>query len=124
MTEGLWCIDGVTLTGENRSTWTESCPTTRLSTTNLTWTGFVVYSPAANKLSRGTVSSLLTVAVSIIKWWEKRIVFGDIERTGDGAILTEKLNKTTDFGFPTEIWSCNVVLYGQSFLKSRSINYK
>jgi hypothetical protein len=32
-----------------------------------------------------------------------RIVFGDIERTGDGAILTEKLNKTTDFGDPSEI---------------------
>ena len=51
-------------------------------------------------------------------------MFGDIERPGDGAILTEKLNKTTDFGVPNEIRSCNAVLYGQISLKSRSANYK
>ena len=46
-------------------------------------------------------------------------MFGDIERIGDGAILTEKLKKTTDFGVPTEIRICKAVLYGQIFLKSR-----
>ena len=51
-------------------------------------------------------------------------MFGDIESTGDGAILTEKLNKTTDVGVPTEIRSCNAVLYGQNPLKIRSVNYK
>jgi hypothetical protein len=51
-------------------------------------------------------------------------VLGDIERTGDGAILKKKLNKTTDFGLPTEIGSCNGVLYGQIFLKSHSVDYK
>jgi len=50
-----------------------------------------------------------------------RIVFVDIERIGDGAILMEKLKKPTDFEVPTEIRSCNAVLYGQIFLKSRLI---
>jgi len=68
------------------------------------------------------ISSLLTAAVGIIKLWQMRIVFGDFGRTGDEAVLAEKLNKTIDFSFPTEIRICNAVLYGQIFFFEESFN--
>jgi hypothetical protein len=42
------------------------------------------------------VISVLTAADSVIKCWEMRIEVGEIERTGDGSTLKEKLKKTTD----------------------------
>jgi len=52
----VWSIDRVTMTGEDRSTWREMCPTSNLSTTILTWTdmelnpGLQGERPATNRL--------------------------------------------------------------------------
>jgi hypothetical protein len=55
-----WSTGGMKLTGENRSTWGNTCPSNILSTTNPTWTdpgsipGLRGERPATNRLSHGT----------------------------------------------------------------------
>jgi hypothetical protein len=61
------------LTGENRKTRRETCPSSTLSNTNLTWTdlgrkpGFCGEKPATNLLSYGTalILSLTGIVISV-----------------------------------------------------------
>jgi hypothetical protein len=60
------------LTGENRSTRRETCPSATLSTTNPTWTdsgsnpGLRGEKPATNRLSHGTAQARFTPAATAI----------------------------------------------------------
>jgi hypothetical protein len=66
------------LTGENRRTRGKNCPSATLSTTNPTWTdlgsnlGPCGGTPAANRLSHDTASSLSNVCICLEPWSDDR----------------------------------------------------
>jgi hypothetical protein len=78
-----WCICGMILTGENRSTRRKTCPGATLSTINLTWTGpkpdLCVERPVTNHVIYGMALKTEMMrehcaSIRNISWW---LVFGE-----------------------------------------------
>jgi hypothetical protein len=99
------------LTGENRSTRRETCPSATLSTTNPTWTdlgsipGLCGGRPSTNRLSHGTALAqaradiIMQKTSVIIKWDDEVMSLGSHEGArGRGGVTPLILNLSLDAG--------------------------